>query len=97
MAPPKKKYGFVNRTQGLLGAVKINRKGDPAGVPVGPGDRIFLTNEEIELTEQSHARAEDSPFLKREIVHYDPATGDEIARFEAPPLEREKQPETAAA
>lgn len=83
-----KRVGFVNRTQGLVGAVKVNRKGDPDGVPVDPGSRVFLTEEEIELTEQAHAREEDSPFKLREIVHRDPLTGDETARFTAAPLER---------
>lgn len=83
-----KRTEFENRTQGLLGAVKINRKGDPEGVPVEPGTRVFLTDEEIELTDQSHAKAENSPFRLREIVHFSPETGDEIARFTAAPLSK---------
>ena len=85
---PARRYPFVNRTQGWVGAVRIDRKGDAKGVPVPPGERIFLTQEEIELTEQAPAHPEDSPFVVREIVHYDPKTADEIERFTAAPLER---------
>ena len=81
-----KRTAFENKTAGYLGAVKIDRKGDEKSVLVAPGDRVFLTQEEVELTEQSHARLADSPFTIREIVHIDPATGDEIARFTAAPL-----------
>lgn len=83
-----KRTEFENRTQGYLGVVKVNRKGDPEGRPVEPGTRVFLTDEEIELTEQSVAREQHSPFKVREIVHFDPRTGDQIARFTAAPLSR---------
>lgn len=83
------KTEFENCTQGVLGVVKIDRKNDQVGVPVEPGDHVFLTDEEIELTEQSHKRPEiDSPFVLREIVHRDPNTHDETARFTASPLRR---------
>lgn len=94
--PRVKKIEFINRTQGYLGAIKIDRKGDEKSVPVAPGERIFQTPEEVELTEQSHAHAEDSPYVVREIVHYEQATGDETNRFTAAPLER-VVPEAAAA
>lgn len=82
------KTEFENRTQGYLGVVKINRKGDEQGVPVAPGTRVFLSDEEIDLTEQAVARAEHSPFAEREIVHFDSRTGNEIERFVAAPLSR---------
>lgn len=86
--PRAKRTGFENRTQGFVGAVKVNRKGDPEGISVPPGERVFLTDEEIELTEQAPSRSEHSPFAEREIVHYDKETGDEIARFVGAPLSR---------
>lgn len=82
------KTEFVNKTQGYLGVVKIDRKGEPVGQPVPPEERVFLTAEEVELTEQAHARAEDSPFFIREIVHFNVATQEETDRFTAAPLER---------
>lgn len=84
------KVEFENRTQGYLGVVKIDRKGDEISLPVEPGARVFLTDEEIALTGQAHKRKQDSPFELREIVHFDQATGEETARFTAPPLERVK-------
>lgn len=82
------KTEYVNRTQGFLGAVKINRKQEPEAVPVAPGDRVFLTAEEVQLTEESHAQAKDSPFKLREIIHFDQETGEETAKFTAAPLEK---------
>ena len=83
-----KRIGFINQTDGWLGAVKVNRKGDEVGVPVAPGERVFLTPEEVTLTEQSHVRAEDSPFIKKHIVHTDIRTGDIIKEFDGEPLAR---------
>lgn len=83
-----KREGYENRTQGYLGAVKVNRKGDAEGVPVDPGTVVYLSDEEVELTEQAHAKPDDSPFKLREIVHFDPDTGDEAARFTAAPLSK---------
>lgn len=83
-----KRAEYENRTQGWLGAVKLNRKDEPVGVAVEPGKRIFLSAEEVELTEQAVSNADLSPFKAREIVHRDPNTGDEIDRFQAAPLSK---------
>lgn len=83
-----KRTEFLNRTGGYLGVIKIDRKGDDTSVPVKPGERVFLTDEEIELSEQSHARAENSPFTPRKITIYDPHTLEEVESFVACPLER---------
>lgn len=82
----EKPVEFVNVTQGWVGAVKINRKGDDVAVTVEAGTRVFLTTEEQELTERAHARRKDSPFTEREIVHHDLASGEVIATFTAAPL-----------
>lgn len=89
-----KKFEHQNVTQGYLGVTILNRKGDETAVPVEPGDRIFLTQEEIDLTEQSYKRRERSPFHPREIQHRDPHTGDVIKTFVSAPLAR---PEALAA
>lgn len=83
-----KKTAFENRTSGYVGAIKVNRKGDETSIPVAPGERVFLSDEEIELTEESYARSDRSPFKIREIVHLDPRTGEELARFTAAPLSK---------
>lgn len=95
--PRVEKIEFLNRTQGYLGVIKINRKGDDAPEAVRPGERVFLTAEEVTLTAQAHVRPEDSPFELREIVHYERETGDEIARFTAAPLEKQEKRVKAAA
>lgn len=82
------KTQFENCTQGVLGVVKINRKNEPVGDPVKPGAHVYLTAEEIELTEQAHENPKDSPFVIREIVHRDTSTHEETARFTAAPLRR---------
>lgn len=85
---------FVNRTQGWVGVVRINRKGDEVSESVEPGGRVFLTAEEQELTAQAHRRPEDSPFVVRTITHFDPHSGEPTETFEAPLLEKvpEKKP-----
>lgn len=79
---------FVNRTQGWVGVIKLNRKGDEQPTVVEPLGRVFLTAEEQELTEQAHRRREDSPFVERTITHFDPLTHDPVDTFVAPLLER---------
>lgn len=79
---------FVNRTQGWVGYIRINRKGDEVAESLEPGDRVFLTAEEQLLTARSHRRAEDSPFETRSIVHFDQRTGEIIDQFDAPLLEK---------
>lgn len=79
---------FVNRTQGWIGYTRIDRKGDDKAESVEPGGRVFLTADEQELTARAHRRAEDSPFVTRAIVHFDPQTGEIIDQFDAPLLEK---------
>lgn len=57
------KQEFVNNSPGWLGATVITgRNNDPKAVPIGPGDRIFLSREEQILTSRSYKTDEDSPF-----------------------------------
>lgn len=85
---------FVNRTQGWVGCVKLNRKGDEQPIAVEAGGRVFLTAEEQEITAQAHRRAEDSPFVPRQITHYDPLTHDPVDTFVAPLLEKVERQST---
>lgn len=77
---------YVNRTQGWLSARKVNRRGEEENVQLAAGDRVFLTDEERDLTDRAPRRREDSPFTPREIVWHALQTGEEIARFTAAPL-----------
>lgn len=83
-----KRTQFVNRSQGWLGAVKVNREGKASGVTVAPGDSIYLTDEEIELTAEAHYRPEDSPFVVKHIVLRDQFSQEIVEEFDAAPLER---------
>lgn len=87
--PPRKpaKTEYVNTTTGYVGAIVIDRKGDEKAVSVAPGTRIFLTEEEKELTGQSHAHAEDSPFEVRHIVYRDFKTSEVVGEADLCPLE----------
>lgn len=86
-AQKAKKIEYLNVTQGYLGAVTINRRGEEVSVPVEPGGRVFLSDEERELTEQSHAQRKDSPFEPQDIVHRDNLTGEVTFEGHLCPLE----------
>lgn len=89
---------FINQTQGWVGAVQINRKGDEVAVAVEPGASVFLNEEERELTARAHKRAADSPFEPRRVTFYDVETRDETETKTIAPLERaEKVRATGAA
>lgn len=92
---PQKRQ-FFNNTQGWVGVVQINRRNEEEGRAVAPGTRVFLTDEEVELTAQAPQRTADSPFELREIVHYHPRTGDVLRSFTAPQLEEVKSGSTPA-
>lgn len=86
---------FVNRSQGWVGVTRLNRKNDEFSDVVEPGGRVFLSTEEQQLTERAHRRREDSPFVEREITHFDPLTHDIIATFTAPLLQRASELDAA--
>lgn len=90
----QQKREFKNMTGGHLGAVIINRKGEPEGVSIPPGETIFLSDEEQELTANAPRRAEDNPFLPRDIVIHDIKNGDVLDEYTEPPLKPvdEKRP-----
>jgi hypothetical protein len=50
-------FRFRNTTQGHVGAIKIDRRGDRRSIPVGPGEIVELSEEEQEAT----ARAPRDP------------------------------------
>lgn len=57
---PKTEYRNV--TEGNIGAVKIDRQGENKGVPVRPGETIWLTEEERRETARAPREAADNPF-----------------------------------
>ena len=86
------KHAYLNRTQGWLGAITINRKGDEISGPVPSGDIVYLTDEERDLTAQSHRQLSSSPFETHHIVIRDTNTGEITEEWDGPLLERQRQP-----
>jgi hypothetical protein len=55
-------FRFRNTTQGKVGAIKIDRRGDRRAVAIAPGDTIELTEEEQEATAAAPKNPASSPF-----------------------------------
>lgn len=89
---------YRNETQGWVGAVQINRKGDEVSLAVPAGSSVFLNEEERELTARAHADPADNPFEPRAITFYDELTRDPVETKTVAPLTRvEEQRATGAA
>lgn len=86
MAARPVKREYQNRTQGWLGAITISRKGDEVPIPVAPGERVFLTDEERDLTGNAHKQRKNSPFEIHHIKIYD-AVGEVVEEWDGPLLE----------
>ena len=84
--PTAEKHQYRNRTQGWIGYVTIDRKGDEVSLAAEPGGRVFLTEEECELTARAHRQATDSPFADHHIVNYDDI-GEVLEEWDGPLLE----------
>lgn len=59
----EEKAEFRNRTDGFIGVVVINEKGDRHGASVGPGDRVWLSEQEQILTASAPKLDKDNPFV----------------------------------
>ncbi len=57
---PKSK--FKNVSGGVAGAIQLNHEGKAAGVPVFPGESIWLTEQEEILTANAPRNESDNPF-----------------------------------
>jgi hypothetical protein len=55
-------FRFRNTTQGKVGAIKIDRRGDRRAISVAPGDVIELSEEEQEATANAPKDPANSPF-----------------------------------
>lgn len=88
MPQPKRqaKTEYLNRTQGWMSVRKIDRRGEEKNFQLAPGDRVFMTAEEVELTAQSHKTAAASPFVAKPITWRALSTGEHLVTFEAAPL-----------
>jgi hypothetical protein len=88
---------FENTSASVLGVVKIINR-ESKGLPVQPGERVWLNAEEQQLTAQAPQRAEDNPFSNGALTAVDepreipsdrwfPATGQDAPQPEEAPVE----------
>lgn len=86
-AAPSEKQEFKNTTQGVVGAVRIDRKGDEIGVPVQPGESVFLSQEEQIATANAPRSKADNPFLPQPFKIVDELTAEVVEEGVRPSLE----------
>lgn len=82
------KQPFRNTTDGQVGVITVNRRGEEVPIAVAPGDTIKLSVEEQELTAGAHRDPASSPFLPQTQNVLDPDTGDVVNTVELPFLEK---------
>lgn len=69
---------FINTTDGQLGVSIFDVKGDPTSRAVGPGETVWLSADEQQLTANAPQRAEDNPFLIRAYKKFDPLDAEKV-------------------
>lgn len=57
------KYKFTNPTPGWVGAVVLNEDNKPHGIPVAPGDSVWLSRTEQRLTAEAPRDPRHNPFV----------------------------------
>lgn len=70
------KRQFKNQSDGAIGVIVVVR-GTERGISVAPGQTVFLTQDEIELTRDAPESAGDNPFAPQPYVERNPDT-DEV-------------------
>lgn len=80
------KVEFINNTEGYLGVVTYAPNGDEKPVAVAPGDTVWLSEAEQELTAKAPKDAADNPFIEQQVAIIDPETGDLIGHKPVIPL-----------
>lgn len=89
------KYKFENVTPGWVGAVVLDDNMKPKGIPVAPGDAVWLTQVEQRLTAEAPRFAQDNPFVREwqcpvawstdgEPTHFEARSGELVLSQEAP-------------
>jgi hypothetical protein len=66
MAQPKSE--FENRSQGITGVVTIDPDGKRSPIPVKPGERVWLSEEEQIATANAPQQDTDNPFINGTLV-----------------------------
>lgn len=97
---PKSK--FRNDSGGVAGAIQLDHRGEAKGIPVYPGESVWLTEQEQVLTANAPRNEEDNPFANGtftlEIKAEDVATSRPIGDTQADPAanpEEQRQREEA--
>lgn len=85
------KTPFRNTTTGYVGAITYGPRGEEKAIPVGPGDLVWLSEEEQELTANCHRSPQDNPFLPRRYEVRDPNTDEVLEAGERPLLEKDTE------
>jgi hypothetical protein len=83
-----KKKEYRNNSDGYLHVITIDARNQERGVMLDPYPAtVFLSDEEVELNAQAVRNRANSPFVEKQHVHRDIATGDVIREITGPTLE----------
>lgn len=74
---------YRNTTRGFVGVVKMGRNGEEKGMPVGPGERVFLSDDEVQLTKDAQKDPSTSPFSEQPFETRDPETNRKVVQQRA--------------
>lgn len=69
---------FRNGSDGRVGVVKIDARGDRTAIDVAPGEEVWLTQQEIIETAEAPRQAKDSPFEPRKVAVVDEESGQQV-------------------
>lgn len=70
------KSKFRNTTNGFLGAITIDHRGERKGISIPPGDDVWLSDDEILETAEAPRDPVDSPFTDQIELVRDPDNPD---------------------
>lgn len=89
---------YRNQSAGIVGVFMWDAKGNEKSLPVAPGETVWLSDEEVELTEAAHKSPTTSPFRDQEYVVRDEEDfGNILERGHRPPLVPVLRPAAAVA
>lgn len=71
MATAIAKDQYRNASDHLIGVTTVTERGEKGGIPVHPGERVWLSQEERVLTANAPSRSEDNPFANGDLVYED--------------------------
>lgn len=77
-----KQQRFRNTTDGQVGVIKVNRRGEEVAIAVPPRGEVDLTVEEQELTANAPTDPSKSPFEPQPYHEIDEVTGEQKAYAE---------------